>query len=179
MQTPAPAEVEVLDVGAPHPPRLGGRARRALLGGLVLACVLGALAWRIDARARDAEARALAACHDQALRADDRATTLLANMVAYIAPAIYTLPVERRTDVAGPVLARAAADGLPGVDAALERCAGVHVGRLHRDLAERRGAYVDYLTARVERLETVAADGAAYYREQSQLSGLRARAFGD
>lgn len=182
MQSPGPAEV----LEAPgRPPRFTPRTRRALAGVLALMCVLGVAAWWLDARVRDSEARALAACHDQALRADDRATTLLANMVAYIAPAIYTLPVERRTDVAGPVLARAAADGLPGVDAALERCASVHVGRLHRDLAERRGAYVDYLAARVERLETVAADGTAYYRDyphhrgQPRLAELRARAFGD
>jgi hypothetical protein len=178
MQTPAPTEVEVLDVGAPRPPRLGARARRLLLGGLALVCVLGVLAWWADARARDAEAQSLAGCHEQALRADTRASTLLANMVAYVAPALSAVPAARRAGVVGPV-ARAAADGLPAVDAALARCAGLHVDRWHGDLSERRGAYVDYLTARVRRLEDVAADGAAYYREQPTLAQLRARAFGD
>jgi hypothetical protein len=178
MQTPGPAEAEVLEA-AGRPPRFTPRTRRAFAGVLALVCVLGVAAWWVDARFRDSEARAVAACHDQALRADDHATTLLANMVAYIAPAIYTLPVERRTDVAGPVLARAAADGLPGIEAALERCSGTHVGRFHRDLADRRSAYVDYLEARVQRLREVAADGEAYYRPQPRLAGLRDRAFGD
>ena len=178
MQTHGPGEVEVVEASG-RPSRLSRRTRRALAGALAVVCAVGVVAWRVDARDRDAEARALAACHDQALRADDRASTLLANMVAYMAPALYTLPVERRTDVAGPVVARAAADGLPGVDASLERCAGTHVGWLHGDLADRRSAYVDYLEARVRRLEEVAADGTAYYREQPGLEELRARAFGD
>jgi hypothetical protein len=171
---------DVLDVGArrPRERRLPPRTRRVLVGVLAAGCLAGGTAWLVDDRARAGEERALADCHDRALRADLRASTLLANMVAYVAPALYVVPAERRAGLVGPV-ARAAADGLPGVDAALERCASTHVGRLHGDLADRRSAYVDYLEARVRRLEEVAADATSYYREQPGLEELRARAFGD
>lgn len=172
--------IDVLDVGARRPRRrLTPRTRRVLVGTLAGACLVGGTGWLADSHARADEERALAACHDAALRADTRATTLLASMVAYVQPALYIVRApERRAGLVAPV-ARAAADGLPGLEAALQRCAGTDVGRLHRDLADRRSAYVDYLEASVRWLRQVAADGEAYYRDQPQLAGLRDRAFGD
>jgi hypothetical protein len=57
-------------------------------------------------------------------------------------------------------------------------CRDTEVWGVHRSLSERRSAYVDYLDARVRRLEEVAADGHSYYRDQPRLAALRDAAFG-
>jgi hypothetical protein len=169
-----PAHGEVLEVGDDR--RLSARARRVLVALLAVGCLAGLVAWQVDARARDRDERAVDACHDAALRADTRATSVVLAMVQYIEPALYVVPAERRDGLVA-VVAEAANRALPGVRRALLVCRGTSVGWLHRDLTQRRARYVDYLEARVRRLEEVAADGQSYYRNQPHLGELRALAF--
>lgn len=171
---PAPAEVLEMDGG----PRLSAHRRRVLLVAAAVLCVVGVVAWRVDARSRDHDERAVAACHDAALRADVRASDLVGYMVHEVDPVLYKVPAGPRRDGIVALVAGAASRSLPGVRNALARCRATDVAWPHRTLVHRRDSYIDYLTARVSRLEEVAADGHAYYHDQPQLAALRERAFG-
>jgi hypothetical protein len=168
------AQVEVLQKDGG--PRLSARGRRLLVVAAAVLCVVGVVAWRVDARVRDRDEQAVAACHDAALQADTRASGMVLAMVQYIEPALYAVPADRRDGLVA-VVAEAANRALPGLRRALQTCRGTSVAWLHRDLTGRRAAYIDYLDARIRRLEAVAADGNTYYRNQPHLAELRARAF--
>jgi hypothetical protein len=170
---PAPVEVLEKDGG----PRLSANGRRWLVAALAIVCVLGVVAWRVDARSRDHDERTVAVCHDAALAADIRASTTVAYMVQEVAPALYKVS-EQRQDGLVALVAQAAGRALPGIRKALATCRSTSVRWWHRDLVHQRASYVDYLEARVRRLEDVAADGHHYYRDQPRLAALRAHAFG-
>ena len=74
---PAPVEVLEKDTG----PGLSARGRRVLVAVVAVLCLAGVVAWRVDARSRDHDEQAVAACHDVALAADVRASTTVAYMV--------------------------------------------------------------------------------------------------
>jgi hypothetical protein len=169
-----PAPAEVLEVGDRR--RLSSRSRRVLVVALAVLGLVGLVAWRVDASVRKGDEQAVAACHDLALQADNRAAGMVLAMVQYIEPALYGVPADRRAGLVA-VVADAADRALPGVRRALLACRSTSVAWLHRDLVQRRAAYIDYLEARVRRLEEVAADGHTYYRNQPHLAALRARAF--
>jgi hypothetical protein len=170
---PAPVEVLEKDGGS----RLSARGRRLLVAVIAVLCIAGVVAWRVDARARDHDERAVTACHDAALNADVRASTTVAYMVQEVAPALYKVSEQRRDGLVA-LVAQAAGRALPGVRKALAVCRATSVEWWHRDLVDQRASYIDYLDARVLRLEDVAADGHHYYRDQPRLAALRDRAFG-
>jgi hypothetical protein len=171
---PAPAEVLEMDGG----PRLSAGGRRTLIVVVAVVCVVGVVAWRVDARSRDRDERAVAACHDAALSADTRASDLVGYMVHEVDPVLYKIPEGPRRDGIVALVAGAASRSLPGVRRALALCQDTRVAWPHRSLVHQRDSYVDYLSARVRRLEDVAADGHNYYRDQPQLAALRDEAFG-
>jgi hypothetical protein len=170
---PAPVEVIEEEGGPP----LSARGRRVLVAVVAVLCVAGLLAWRADARSRDHDERAVTACHDVALAADLRASTTVAYMVQEVAPALYKVSFERRVGLVA-LVAQAADRALPGIEQALAVCRSTSVGWWHRDLVHQRASYIDYLDARVSRLEDVASDGSHYYQDQPRLAVLRDRAFG-
>jgi hypothetical protein len=170
---PAPVEVLEKDGG----PGLSAHGRRWLVAAIAVLCVAAVVAWQLDARSRDHDERAVAACHDAALNADLRASTTVAYMVQEVAPALYKVSEQRRDGLVA-LVAQAAGRALPGVRKALAFCRSTSVGWWHRDLVHQRSSYIDYLDARVVRLEDVAADGHHYYRDQPRLAALRDRAFG-
>ncbi|HEX5088128.1 MAG TPA: hypothetical protein VFV89_09990 [Nocardioides sp.] len=171
---PAPAEVLEMDGG----PRLSARGRRVLVVVVAVLCVVGVVGWRVDARSRDRDERAVSACRTAALRADARASGLVGYMVHEVDPVLYKIPAGPRRDGIVKLVADAAGRGLPGVRRALALCRATDVAWPHRTLRHRRDSYVDYLVARVRRLEEIAANGHSYYRDQPQLALLRERAFG-
>jgi hypothetical protein len=171
---PAPAEVLEMDGG----PGLSARGRRILVVVAAVLCVAGLVAWRVDARSRDRDERAVATCGDAALRADVRASELVGYMVHEVDPVLWKIPEGPRRDGIVELVAGAADRALPGVRRALTLCRSTHVAWPHRTLVHRRDSYVDYLAARVRRLEEVAANGHSYYHDQPQLAALRDQAFG-
>ena len=176
MQAEDPAQVEVIEVGGG--PRLSARARPALVAVIAVLCVAGIVAWRVDAGSRDHDERAVSACRDAALHADVRASDLVGFMVRELDPILWKVPEGPRRDGLVALVAEAAARALPAVREALAICRRTGVAWLHRELVHRRDRYVDYLDARVRRLEDVAADGHSYYRDQPRLAALRDEAFG-
>jgi len=171
---PAPAEVLEMDGG----PRLSALGRRVLIVVVVVLCLAGVVAWRVDARSRDRDERAVAACGEAALRADVRASELVGYMVHEVDPVLYKIPEGPRRDGIVALVAGSADRALPGVRRALTLCRSTHVAWVHRTLVHQRDSYVDYLAARVRRLEEVAANGHSYYHDQPQLAALRDEAFG-
>jgi hypothetical protein len=176
VQADESGQVEVLEVG--HRPRWSRTTRRLLLALLVVVCLLGGMAWLVDAQAREGEERAVAQCRQAAVRADTRASATVGFMVTFVEPALWKVPRGDRYDGLVALVAQAAARSLPQVRAALEQCRRTSVDWWHGDLADRRSAYLAYLDARVRRLEQVAADGHSYYRDQPRLAELRDAAFG-
>ena len=170
-----PAAVEVLEKDGG--PGLSPARRRALVALVALLCLAGVLAWCVDDRARHSDERAVTACHDAALDADVRASLTVAYMVQEVAPALYKVSAQRRDGLVA-LVAAAAGRALPGLRRALALCRSTGVEWWHRGLARHRAAYVDYLDARVRRLEDVQADGSHYYHDQPRLASLRDRAFG-
>jgi hypothetical protein len=99
-------------------------------------------------------------------------------MVHEVDPVLWKVPAGPRRDGIVKLVADAAGRALPGVRRALALCRATHVAWPHRTLRHRRDSYVDYLVARVQRLEDIAANGHSYYRDQPELAVLRGRAFG-
>jgi hypothetical protein len=176
MQADDPAGSEVLEVG--ERPPTSARRRMVLAVTLVVLCVSGALAWRTDGVSREDDARAVEACREAALRADLRASNQVGYMGREVDQVLYKLPDGPQREGLLALVAKTAARTLPGMRSALARCRGSGVVWWHRDLGGRLAAYVDYLAARVRRLEQIAADGESYYRDQPRLAALRDKAFG-
>ena len=176
VQADDPAPAEVLEIS--REPRLSDRDRRLLVAVLAVLCVAGLVAWRADVRARDRDEGSVAACRAAALRADQRASNTVAYMVLEIDPVLWKVPSGPRRDGLVALVAEAAARAVPGVRRALQLCRRTSVAWLHRKLSRKRQGYIDYLDARVHRLEEVAADGNAYYQAQPRLAWLRDTAFG-
>jgi hypothetical protein len=170
-----PDSVEVLEKDGG--PRLSPRGLRVLVAVVAVLCVAGLAAWRTDARSRDHDERAVAACRDAALRADLRASTTVGYMVQEVAPVLWKLSGERQDGLVA-LVAEAAGRALPGVRRALAGCRRTSVDWWHRGLVRQRASYVDYLDARVRRLEDVESDGHHYYQDQPRLAALRDQAFG-
>src|SRR6188472_1367705 len=96
-------------------PRLSARGRRALVVAVAVLCVVGVVAWRVDARSRDRDEQAVAACRDTGLRADARASDLVGYMVHEVDPVLYKIPEGPRRDGIVALVAGAASRALPGV----------------------------------------------------------------
>src|SRR5205085_9943603 len=100
---------------------LSQRGRRVLVALVVVACLVALVGWRVDARVRDRDERAVEACGEAALRADTRATSAVLAMVLYVDPALYIVSADRRPGLVA-VVADAAQRELPGVERALTLC---------------------------------------------------------
>lgn len=171
---PLPAS-DVLEWGDPAAPPRWVRptwASRRLLVAVVLLALGAAGADRLLERQ---EREAVAGCVAQAERAIDSADAELAQMADYLAPALYLVETAPRRAGLHLLMADAAAEALPAVEAARDRCSAARVLPTHRALRERRAAYVDYLDARAAHLAAISADGGRYYRDTPELTALRER----
>ena len=174
MDRPVPSS-DVLEWGDPAAPPRWPRpqwASRRLLVAVVLLALVAAVADRLVERQ---EREAVAGCLAQAERAIDSADAELALMAAYLAPAFYLMGSGPQRAGLHTLMAGAAAEALPAVEAARDRCRAARVLPTHRALRERRAAYVDYLAARAAHLAAISADGGRYYRDTPELTALRAR----
>lgn len=148
--------------------------RRALVLAVVAGLLGTALALSlVDQRLRAGEDRALAECEDRAYAAAVRADSVLRSMAEYIRPSI-----AERSGL-WVLMSEAAERARPDVDEALSVCRDVRVRAVHRTHVRERAAYVDYLTARRDRLDGIVADGRASAETDPELARLREVAFGD
>lgn len=170
---------DVLEWGADSEDRAGwSRPRWATRRLLVVAVLVGLCLVGVDRLVEARERQAVADCVARADRAITAADTELALMSDYLAPALYLVPSGPRRDGLYTLMAGAAAEALPGVEEARDRCRGARVLPTHGALGDRRAAYVDYLDARVAHLALISRDGGRYYRDTPELTALRERLAG-
>jgi len=143
---------------------------------LVLAVVVGALvaglAWYADGRARAHETEALTTCrhelHDAVISSDLEMVAVAGD----IRPSLREATGTRR-DAVVALMSVPARRLLPDVVRADRLCRAVSVPPWHASLKARRDAATAYSAALEARLREVAADGNAYYRDDSSLRRLR------
>ncbi len=148
-----------------HPPRW-------LAGVLAAAVLLGGIAWYVDHRVRTHEAAGLARCERRLDDASTLAELRMGAMVSYLQPALSSTHGVQQLHLAD-LMARPARRVLPDVQHANRICRNVSVQPWHFSLAARRAATTAYSGALVTLLQTVAAQGRAYFHDDATLVRLR------
>lgn len=130
---------------------------------MVLALLLGAAAWALDARARAAEAAAVEECRTRAAATVDLATNRLTSMTIYARPALtWEVPRAVREDIYR-LISKSVDGASPRVLAASRDCAEVEVLWWHRDLRRLRDGCVAELRLRADHLDAINVDARAYF----------------
>jgi len=148
------------------------RAHRWWWVALAVVLVLGGLAWLGDARLRAHEEQSLSACQHRLDEASALSDVRLGAMANYLRPALSSTRGSQQLHLAD-LMADPARRVLPGVVAADRSCRAVRVRPWHFTLVERRGAVTAYSGALVTLLQTVAAQGRAYFHDEAALVRLR------
>ncbi|HEX3296772.1 MAG TPA: hypothetical protein VHR85_08125 [Nocardioides sp.] len=139
---------------------------------VVLALVVGAVAWYADERARVHESEALGACRRELHNAAISSDLLMVAVASSIRPSMDATTGSRRAAVVD-LMSRPARRLLPDVVSADRLCRAVSVRPWHRSLRARRDAATAYSAALTAKLREVAADGRAYYDDDPSLRRLR------
>jgi hypothetical protein len=158
----------VVAVG-PSRPR---RPPRWIWVALSMVLVVGGLAWYADHRAREHEAAGLAVCQDQLEQASALSDVRLGAMANYLRPALFEASGPRQLHLAD-LMSGPARRLLPGAQRADRVCRAVSVNPWHFTLVARRNAVTAYSGALVTLLQTVAAQGRAYFFDDVALIRLR------
>jgi hypothetical protein len=148
-----------------HPPRW-------LAGLLVVAVVVGGIAWYADHRVRVREAAQVARCERRLGEASSMTELQMGAMANYLRPALSTVRGVQQLHLAD-LMARPAHRVLPDVQRADRICRAVSVEPWHFSLASRRNASTAYSGALVTLLQAVAAQGRAYFHDEATLMDLR------
>lgn len=150
-------------------------SKRLVVVVVALVLVAGLVAWYADHRARVHEAAAVARCEQMLSDASARADVRLGAVANMLRPAMATVEGIQQLHLAD-LMASPARQVLPRVQRAHRVCQTVSVRPWHFSLLERRDAATAYSGALVTLLQTVAAQGRAYFRDDSTLQRLRAAA---
>jgi hypothetical protein len=142
---------------------------------LALVVVAGGLAWYVDDQARSHEAVAVTACEHRLREASELSELRLGAMANYLRPALWTTHGARQLHLAD-LMAEPASRVLAGVQRADRVCRAVSVRPWHFSLAARSNAAVAYSGALVTLVQAVAAQGRAYFHNDSTLRRLQAEA---
>lgn len=139
------------------------RRRAFLLSLLLLASVVAAVLWRIDAGVRAEETAAVEKCRTESADAIDYLSTRVQTMTTYIRPALTAgIPREVRQNLYLLVSDEAAA-AVPPLRRLQERCADVSVQWWHTGLRARRDGCVVELDRRAAHLSTVAGNAEGFF----------------
>lgn len=162
-------EAEVLEAAPTYRP-----TRRAGLVLVVLALVCG-VAWYADHRVRTRESAALVACERSLELASAHADTRLGAVADMLRPAMAS---TRGTQVPhlADIMASPARSVLPEAQRANRLCRNVALKPWHFSFVSRRDAATAYSGALVTLLQTVAAQGRAFFSDDATLQHLRAEA---
>jgi hypothetical protein len=166
---PEVLEPEVLESAPPWRPS----RRLAVL--LVLVVVAGSVAWYADHRVRSHESGTVGACEQRLRVASAHADFRLGAVANMLRPALATTEGVQELHLAD-LMASPARQVLPEVQRAHRLCQQVTLRPWHFSLVSRRDAAVAYSGALVTLLQTVAAQGRAFFRDDSTLQRLRSDA---
>lgn len=167
-------ESEVLgpEVLESAPPRRPSR-RLAVL--LVVVLLAAGVTWYVDHRSRTSEGAAVASCEQRLRNASATADIKLGAVASMLRPALATTEGVQDLHLAD-LMASPARQVLPRVQRAHRVCQAVTVRPWHFSLVARRDAATAYSGALVTMLQTVAAQGRKYFRDESTLQRLRSAA---
>ncbi len=143
-----------------------------LLAFAVLATLVASTAWHVDQQARARESAALAACHQKLRSAAVSADLLLGAVAHNLRPLLTAAPSEKKATVAR-TMSNPARELLPEVSDAARACRAITVLPWHRSLDGRREAATAYSSALATKVQQIAADGRAFYRDEPSLRRLR------
>jgi hypothetical protein len=160
---------EVLESAPPWRPS----RRLAVL--LVLVVVAAGVTWYVDHRARASEGAALSACEQRLRNSSAHADFKLGAVASMLRPAMATTEGIQELHLAD-LMASPARKILPQVQRAHRVCRDVAVRPWHFSMVARRDAATAYSGALVTMLQTVAAQGRRYFRDESTLQRLRSAA---
>jgi hypothetical protein len=139
---------------------------------VVLAVLVGVLAWNADRRARAHESQDLATCQQALHNAVITSDLQMVSVAVNIRPTLAST-TGRKHAATLALMAWPARRVLPDVVRADQGCRALSIRPWHRSLEARRDAAVAYSGALTAKLREVAADGRAYYRDDSALRRLR------
>lgn len=139
---------------------------------LALVLVVGGLTWYADHRLRERETADLSVCQQRLEEASALSDVRLGAMANYLRPALSTTHGPRQLHLAD-LMAGPARRVLPGVLRADRSCRAVAVRPWHFTLVARHNAVTAYSGALVTLLQTVAAQGRAYFHDDVALIRLR------
>lgn len=142
---------------------------------VMLVLVVGCVAWYADHRVRAHEAAAVDRCEARLSNASALADVRLGAVANMLRPAMATAQGVQQLHLAD-LMASPARRVLPRVQRAHRMCQSIPVRPWHFSLVERRDAATAYSGALVTLLQTVAAQGRAYFRDDSTLQRLRSAA---
>ena len=167
--------MESLEQGR-EPRGQGGRLRLALIGTLVLALAVGALAWVADARWRSNATADLALAFDQTLSAVEVAERRVQSVSEYARPARDRADVDPAVRESLDTLVReAAADSAADIAAQRSQIEAVRLLPWHTELRLARDQAGDWLDLRASGITSLAATGRAEYAPREQLDAARER----
>jgi hypothetical protein len=166
---PEVLEAEMLESAPPWRPS----RRLAVL--LVLVVVAGLTGWYADHRVRTHESGAVSACEARLRTVSAHADFKLGAVADMLRPALVTTEGVQQHHLAD-LMASPARQMLPQAQRAHRVCQHVTLRPWHFSLVSRRDAAAAYSGALVTLLQTVAAQGRAYFRDDSTLQRLRSAA---
>jgi len=143
-----------------------------LLAVAVLAALLVSTVWHVDQQARARESAALTACRQKVHNAAVSADLLLGAVAHNLRPLLNAAPGEKKATVAR-TMSNPARELLPDVSDAARACRAISVLPWHRSLEGRRDAATAYSGALATKVQQIAADGLAFYRDEPSLRRLR------
>jgi hypothetical protein len=162
------AEPEILDAV----PRELWRPPRWVHAVIVLAVLAATGAWYADRQARAHESAALARCQQELHGAVISSDLQLLSAAANIRPTVESTTGRKHAAVLG-LMSTPARHVVPDVVSADQLCRAVSIRFWHRSLKAQHDAVTAYSAALAAKLREIAADGGAYYHDDSSLRRLR------
>jgi hypothetical protein len=163
---PEPEWIEV------HDPRPPWRPPRWLWWAVAVTVLVGSVAWSADHRVRTHEAAAVARCEQRLSDASAMSEIRMGAMSNYLRPALATTSGVKQLHLAD-LMSGPARRTLPEVQRADRACGAVAIQPWHFSLVARRNAATAYSGALLTLLQTVAAQGRAYFHHDPALVRLR------
>jgi hypothetical protein len=161
-----------------HEPRVPWRPPRWLRWVLVAALVVGGMAWYADHRVRASETVEVARCEKLLREASAMSQLRMGAMENYLRPSMMATHGTRQLHLAD-LMSEPARRVVPGVQRADRLCRAVSVRPWHFSLVARRNAAAAYSAALLTLVQTVAAQGRAYFHHDPALVRLREAAGAD
>lgn len=153
---------------------LSPRLRGAVIGGLTAALIVGALAWILDARWREASTADLAMAFDETVTAIEIAERRVQSVMEYARPARDRLDVDPDVRASLDELVReTAVDASADIAGSRDQLGAVRVFPWHADLRQARDRAEIWLDLRAAGITSLVETGRATYPPREDIDAAR------